>query len=309
MASILVLLMGGLVALCALVVVVVLVVMLTRPSPPSPTAQVARARAHAATTSGLSAALTVLTLLVLFVGLGALGVVGLPLPIGSMLTLLACAPLVASLVGLLVLLGGELTWPRPSGSSRTAVLADRSTRSVAASTWTRAAAVLVVLGSAALVTGGLLGDETGGGLVRTWDTGSRGAGPFPGWRYVAPQLVVLGLCVIVAALTLRAVVRRSAVVTADPETDLLLRRASVARVGRSLVVGTLVVVGCDLFVGGWAASRVYDSGPWHTVALVATLAGPLLALAGLVCQGISTPRLPHPSAEDASVPPSTSISA
>ncbi len=307
MASILVLLVGGLVALGALAVVVVLVVALTRSSPPPPSVEIAQARAHAATTSGLAAAATALVLVLLFVGVGALNVVQLPLPIGSMLTLLACAPLLASLAGLLVLLGGELTWPRPSGTSRTAVLADRSARSVAGSAWTRTAAALVVLGSAALLAGGLLGDETGGGLTRTWDTGARTAGPFPGWQYVTPQLVALGLCVVVAAVTLRAVVRRSAVVTADPETDLLLRRASVARVGRSLVVGTLVVVGCDLFVGGWAASRVYDDGAWHTVALVATLAGPLLALSGLVCQAIPTPRLPHPAA--ASVPPSTRISA
>ena len=82
-------------------------------------AEVASARRHAVVTSVLAGvAMTVAVVL-------ALGVAGLT-GVGIAPRVLACLPLAATAVALVVLLLGELTWPRPHGATRTAVLHDRS---------------------------------------------------------------------------------------------------------------------------------------------------------------------------------------
>ena len=105
---------------------------------------------------------------------------------------------------------------------------------------------------------------------------------------------------------LRAVLRRSAVVTADADTDRLLRRASVARACRALAAGSLVTLGADLFVAGAAAARAFDDGGWHGVAVSLMAAGPFLVLAGLVALVLPVPRLPatpvYTAATSTSVP-------
>ncbi len=256
------------------------------------TSEVATARRHAVVTSGLSLLLLLATpvLLVVVVYAGVVtGFTGGP-SVPAVVQVLACAPLIGTLLGLLVLLLGELTWPRPTGVSRTALLQDRSARSLLTGAWPWCAGSCVAVTAALLVLGGVVGD--GMTITRVHAGSVADAGPFPGWHLVGSQLVVLGLCVAAAVLAVLAVARRSAVVTADPETDRLLRRASVARVARAVTFGALVTLGPDLLVGGSAAHSVYPSGPWHVVALVAVWTGLACSLAGLAVLAVPVPRLP-----------------
>ena len=163
-----------------------------------------------------------------------------------------------------------------------------------------------VLTAVALVTAGVLADGSGQAIRhRRGPTAPTRPARSRAGSYAGPQLTALALCVLVAALTLRAVLRRSAVVTADAETDSLLRRASVGRACRAITAGALVTLGPDLFVGGAAAGRAFDDGPWHTVAAVLTVAGPFVVLAGLVVLVLPVPRLP--AAPAYAVPPTPSV--
>jgi hypothetical protein len=283
---VLVLLLG--VAVVGVVVVAVLVSS-SRPQAALSPGLVA-ARRHAVTTSGLSLVLLLTTPVLLLVAVTAATAVDLG--IGPSYRLLACAPLLGALLALLVLLVGELTWPRPTGSSRTALLQDRSVRSLLGRGWPLWGSVTVALTLLLLVVAGLVGDDTGATLTRVRADGSDTAGPFPGWTYGVPQLAVLTACLVLALATIRATSRRSAVMGADTESDQQLRRASVARVFRALVAATLVTLGPDLVVGGRAAARIYPEGAWHLVGTVATFAGLLAVLLAFAALLVPVPRLP-----------------
>lgn len=282
-----------LVPVFVLAIVLTVVLVTTARSESTLTSEVAAARRHAVTTSVVAALLMVGAPVLLALVFGATAAVGLAyLPLLTSARALAIAPLVGVLAGLCALLLGELTWPRPTGSSRTALLQDRSLRDLLQGAWVRSAAVVTLLTAAALVTGGLLADGSGAAIRHQRPDGAETAGPFPGWVYAGPQLVVLALCTLVAGLVLRAVLRRSAVVTADADTDRLLRRASAARACRALTAGSLVTLGADLFIAGAAAARAFDDGGWHGVAVSLMAAGPFLVLAGLVVLVLPVPRLP-----------------
>ena len=272
--------------------VALLVVLVTSSRPDAlMSSELAAARRHAVTTSGVSLTLLLATPVVLLVGLGATtAVVGLS-SVAPTFRLVACAPLLGALLALLALLLGEATWPRPTGTSRTALLHDRSARALLTRGWPLWAGVTVLVATVLLVGAGLLGDESGGSVTHVRPDGSDTAGPFPGWTYAGPQLAALVACVLVAAAIVRAAARRSAVVTADVETDMLLRRASVARACRALVVATLMTLGPDLLVGGLALRNAFAGTGWQTVGAVAALAGPLLGLLGLAALLVPVPRL------------------
>ena len=277
-----------------LVVALVVGVVLATSSRPDASlgSEVATARRHAVTTGAVSMLVAVATPFVVLAAFGASYVLGSPL--GLPFRPVAAAPLTGAFLGLVVLLVGELTWPRPTGASRTALLQDRSVRHLLDSGWVRLTAAGAGVAVVGLVLGGLVGD--GQTITRVRADGSDSAGPFPGWAFAAPQLVLLVLCGVLAVLCVRAASRRSAVVRADSETDDLLRRASVARAGRLVLSSALVTLGSDLFFGGLAAQHAYDTGAWHTVAACAGLVGPLVTLLGLVALVLPAPRLPavHP---------------
>ncbi|MGZ8737619.1 MAG: hypothetical protein ACXWW7_10685 [Nocardioides sp.] len=213
--------------------------------------------------------------------------------------LTAVMPLVGSALALLALLVGELTWPRPRGTTRTAVIRDRSVGSLLRGGWARTAGVAAALLVFTLVVGGLLGNSSSSdAAIATVDVqpdGSmveRASGPFPGWAYGVPQLVVLVAVVGLLLLALRATTDRATVVTADLETDHLLRCASAARAFRTATFGILVTAGADLFFGGSAARNVHD-GVAGVVALGVMLLGLGCLLAALVIVLVPTPRLPR----------------
>jgi len=253
------------------------------PLPRDPSVAYRRARRHAAVTALLSwgvaavVAFPVGGLLArghgVLDGAPGLGVALLPTTFG--LTLLAIAAV------------GELTWPRPEGSVRSAALAPRrlgalTPRGLRLLTWAWAGTLTVVL----LVTG--LTAAAGGRTFRVqWasDGASSESGPYPGWPYAGP-LIVAGLLVLAAAeIVLRLIARRPAVadtVTADDER---LRRASARRVlaGAQLVLaGTLAGV---LFTTGItlrsAASTTFG---WATAtqSVTTTLVAPGVRFAAVV---------------------------
>jgi hypothetical protein len=269
-----------------------LVVLVTSSRPDAlMSSELAAARRHAVTTSGVSLTLLLASPVVLVLGLAATRLVGAAYWVAPTFPLVACAPLLGALLALLVLALGEVTWPRPTGTSRTALLHDRSARALLTGGWPRCGGVTVLVATVLLVGAGLLGDASGGSVTHVRADGSDTAGPFPGWTYAGPQLVTLAACVLVAAVTVRAAARRSAVVTADVDTDMLLRRASAARVFRALVAATLLTLGPDLLLGGAAVRSAFAGTGWQTVGSVAAVAGPLVGLLGLAALLVPVPRL------------------
>ena len=170
-----------LVPVVLLAVVVGVVLVTTARSEATLTSEVAAARRHAVTTSAVAALLMLGTPVLLGLFLGATAVVGLgALPLMTSARALAVTPLLGALAGLCALLVGELTWPRPTGSSRTALLQDRSLRTLLEGAWVRTAAVTTVLTAAALVTAGVLADGSGQAIRHTPTRRRRDRRPVPG---------------------------------------------------------------------------------------------------------------------------------
>ncbi len=262
------------------------------------------ARRHAVRTSTLAvlAAVVAVPVVGLVLGVTDAGVAG---------PVLGCLPLVGAVAGLLVLLVGELTWPRQHGLTRTALLHDRSTRTVLEGAWPRAAGIALALLALTGIAGGLLADGTGRGVSHA-STDPSGAlvlrthTPFPGWAYGGPQVATAALALVVLALVAVATARRATVVTADLDTDRLLRRASVARACRLLVAGALLTAGPDLVLGGLGAAGVVDGGAVLVARLVG-VAGGLVVVAALAALVVPVPRLP--AAASPAGPPSSSVRA
>lgn len=270
-------------ALVALIVSLVLLAVSARPDARL-TSEVASARQHAVSTSVL-ACLAAATAVVVPVILSQVGDLGLSSR-GQ-----ACVPLAATAAALAVLAVGELTWPRPRGGTRTAVLHDRSAATVLPRGWTATAAGLSALAIVAMLLGGVLGASDGRSISRQTATTGRVSGPFPGWHYVVPQLAVLAICGVLVLLVVRAAVRRSSVVSASVDADRLLRSASAARAMRALATGILVTLGADLVYGGLAASHVLVGLP-RTLAAAALVLGLVSVVAALATALVPVPRLP-----------------
>jgi hypothetical protein len=206
----------------------------------------------------------------------------------------ACLPLAATAVALVVLLVGELTWPRPHGSTRTAVLHDRSVATVLHRRWAAAAASVTGATVLLLVTGGLLGSVDGRSISRTTPVTVESAGPFPGWDYTVPQLAALALCLVLVGSVARAALRRSTVVSASVDVDRVLRRASTARALRAVVVGSLLTLGPDLVFGGLAAHNVVGGGLPTAVSWTAVALGLACVGGAAVACALPVPRLTTP---------------
>lgn len=263
--------------------IVVLVVLAATHRPDATlTHEVASARRHGLVVS-------VIATVVLLVGSVVLGV-GLARTLQATAALAAAAPLLAGSAALVVLLVGELTWPRPRGETRTAVLSGRRVRDLAAGGWATAAALACAALAVLVVAAGVLADGSGRAIAHQDGDRTSSAGPFPGFVYGGPQLVALAVAVVLVLLVLRAATHRAAVVTADADTDALLRRASAGRAFRVLTFAVLLTLAADLFFGGSAAQRVYQ-GPASVVAVVLTLAGLLCALLAPAALLVPVPRL------------------
>lgn len=226
----------------------------TDPAPPpvSVPAAFAAARRHAAATTAL--AWTALLLAPWPVLLLARSTAG---PRAGVL--IGLTPAVAGVALLAVHAGGELTWPRPTGTVRRALLAPRRVRDLAPRalrtlTWTLGGALLLLLA----VTGAT-GDGGSITVVHS-DAYTSAAGPYPGPRYALPLAAATLLVIAGTEAVLRLVARRPAVADTSTEDDHRLRRASSARVlaGAQLVLG-LTLAGV-LTTAGHAARTAAQPG-------------------------------------------------
>ena len=258
------------------------VVALARRPAPAPSEAAEAARRHAGIVSGVALAFL----------LGSL-VVGSAIANSSTTGLshgrwLGLVPAGAGVAFVVVHAIGELTWPRPTGTMRRAPLTRRTTGDVAPTWLRRVTWVWAALASVTLVVCGLAADDDGRGLSYTYPDGVAGAGPFPGWFYGVPLLVAVVVVLAATEGVLRLVARRPAVMDADPEWDLALRRLSAHRVlrGAQLVLGW-TTAGVLVFAGNAAATLGRTEGasvPPGTGYTVVGLIGVLLALViGLGC--------------------------
>lgn len=174
---------------------------------------------------------------------------------------------------------GEITWPRPSGSVRTATLIPRTLRDVTPRPAVILFAVVSALVVTALVVGGLTALPDGrsfgrtevmtDGLERTW-----ASSPYPGWFYAVPLLLATGAILLTALLCLVLIARRPAISDASPAWDLSLRRLSAQRVLRG---ATFALGATAAPVYGLLALPFLREGP--VVIAIAFLLGALLSIA------------------------------
>lgn len=284
--------------LLAVGVAVVLALAVTRTPDGRLTGEVAAARRHGLLTSGVAIAFVLLAPAVLWPALSQV------VPGGFLLGVL---PLLGAIGAQAVLLVGELTWPRPRGTTRTALVHDRSVGMFLRGGWAVLTAVSVAALAVVIAAGRYLGRNDDGHSLHTVDympdgaMTERMASPFPGWDYGLPQTVALLVLLALLGLVLRSLTVRPAVVTADAATDLLLRRASAARTYRVTSFAVLLTLAGDLFFAGTAMQRIYTDGGdlAGKLCVVVALAAGLGALAVLL---VPAPRLPRATAAPSPVP-------
>lgn len=157
--------------------------------------------------------------------------------------LVGLVPLVAGAGFLLAHVVGEVTWPRPTGMVRHALLVPRSVRDVTGWRLPAWCAALTVLLVAATVVGGVTADSSGRTLTRTDHAWRQVWGnPYPGWYYGVSLLIGVGVLVALTALVLHMLVHRATVGGVHQTDDLALRRRCAGRVlvGVQLVTGTVL---------------------------------------------------------------------
>ena len=166
---------------------------------------------------------------------------------------------------------GEITWPRPTGSIRTATLAPRSIRDVTprpaalllASAFGLLLVALLVGGLTALPDGRSYGRtvlEPGRVEMMTWATS-----PYPGWFYAVP--LALAACAVLAACAgcLVLIARRPAISGTSSSWDLALRQLSAQRILRG---ATLTLSATAVPVYGLLALPFLREGPWVVAVLL-----------------------------------------
>ncbi|MCL2090932.1 MAG: hypothetical protein FWH11_06880 [Micrococcales bacterium] len=174
---------------------------------------------------------------------------------------LVLAPLVIGTGFLAIHSVGERTWPRPTGSTRHAVLEPRSVRALvgpALPAWGTAlvGALLAVLFAGAIAADprdstGIVVDSCGQGCVA-------GNGMWPGAFYGVALLVALAALGTLTGLVLRAIARRPAVAGTTQADDVTLRQTATRRVLGvvQLVVGlTLAAALMSMGDGLWLKGR------------------------------------------------------
>ncbi len=249
-------------AVLGLVAALVVSQLAGRRTPPAPSQAAEAARRHGGVVHGI--AWGAAALLPGFV-VGAVGVVALRVTGGGDAYASVVTAAYAGLPGL-TFLGvhalGERTWPRPTGPVRRAALVPRDLTVPAwllrvTVGWTVALAVT-------LVVCGLTADD-GRGLT----LGTSSASPYPGWRYGIPvALAVTGVAFATWA-ALRMIVRRPAVLDADPAYDAASRLLAAHRVLRGVQLFLAATLAAVLAFAAAAAAAVGLVGLGLTLAVTA----------------------------------------
>lgn len=202
--------------------------------------------------------------------------------------LLAVVPLAAAVVHTLVVLVGELSWPRPRTRVRTARLVSRSTGGSVTRGWLAGSTAAAALAVVTCTAGTLLAAPDGRSVGWTSPDGVFGSvrGPFPGAFYAVPVLTALAVLAVLSVAVLHRLALRPAV--PDPAADAALRRATAHRVLRVATGATLATTAALLLTGGLAVHGLggtygvdgvtHEVGPgplWTTAGAVAAVLGAL----------------------------------
>lgn len=196
----------------------------------------------------------------------------------------AVGPFLVCVVFCLVRAAGELTWPRPSGTIRTAALVRRTVADLGGGrlVWFLATAAV---GGAAIVTFGLTSGSDGRSVAHPVVRDAAGqvvitgaSGPYPGWAYGVPILVVLAGAVLTTLATLRLVARRSPLSGVPALHDDAVRRTSAARV----LGGAQLTVGGGISLLTLFAAIALGSAGWPVAAWSAVVVGLALGTASTV---------------------------
>jgi hypothetical protein len=297
-AAILLLLVPAVLFAAVGVVVLIVLTLTARPAHTLAT-EVASARRHGLVTSVLAEIAFVTTIAVL------IALVSQPSD-GYVRLWQGALPLIGAVVALLVLAGGELTWPRPRGLQRQVNLNPRTTGDLVPRTWLRALVSLGALTVAVIGFGWWAARPHGHSLTRVEGDFRATASPFPGADYGLPQLVALSVAMLALYGALRLVVLRPAVVRSDVATDNHLRAASVVRAIRVVVSALALTSAGNLFFGGSAGLRVYDPGWQQNLSAASMLLGGALGVAGVLLVLIPAPRLPKADPVAPEAPATTS---
>ncbi len=271
-------------------VVVLVVLALTARPDHTLTSEVASARRHGLATSVLAQIAFVLAIaLLLWLATRPSDGSVRPTPVW-----LGALPLIGAVVALLVLVVGELTWPRPRGLQRQVNLNPRTLADLVPRAWGRTLATLLTLTLAVIAFGWWAADVDGHSLRRENPAEHfvATASPFPGVDYGLPQLVALGVTLLALYGVLRLVVLRPAVVRSDVATDNRLRSASAVRAIRVVVSALALTAAGNLFFGGATGLRLYGPGWPQNLSAAAMLLGAGLGVLGIVLVLAPAPRLP-----------------
>ncbi|WP_402467282.1 hypothetical protein [Isoptericola aurantiacus] len=257
MAGITLIVLGGLLVAVPAAVAVALLRWSGRHAPDG--APLRRARRHdaliawASTVAGLVTAAGVLTLPITWT------TDRLPAPPAAGV-LWTVGPFAVAVAACLVRAVGELTWPRPAGTVRTASLTRRTVRDLG-SVPLRALGATAALLATALVAAGVTAGPSGTSVAspeRTLADGSivsGSAGPYPGWPYGVPMLAALAVTLVVTIATLRVVARRAPLTDLSSEQDDAVRRTSAARTVAAVQVCVGGATALTLVVTGGALRR------------------------------------------------------
>ena len=237
--------------------------------------QVARGRRHQVVTSLFAAVAAVAAIPVGAAAGGAFGQSNVLPLLPSVVIAVACA----------VLWVGEVTFPRAGGQVRSTVLNARTPATVVPRAWLLVCVALAILDVAVFVVGAATADD---GHAFSWRDGavSGSRSPYPGLDYVLPQTVALALAGGLAWLVIRSATTRPTIPT-DLDGDLVLRRASAARVLRWTAFGLASTGAGDLLILGLA---VQEAPGWRVVGIIAVVAAAVLAFVALALVLVPVPQ-------------------
>lgn len=199
--------------------------------------------------------------------------------------LAALGPLLAGILFVDVAALGESFWPRPKGQKRGAYLTRRpalANADAAARIATIVWAVLLVLSLilfGSIATKG--GDASGRAIAHVAaDPAVNGqSGPFPGWPYGIPMLVLAAVLIALALAVLHVIARRPAVSGSTPQSDAQLRRISATNLLKGTQASLAVsLAGVLLIAGQSSANAGYWWGPVCIALSVAVLIAAVVIL-------------------------------